>query len=72
MKNQEKTFWGGMLAILLGTSCCWISSLAIWAGSASIIGLVAKYTESLRLPLITLGIMLLFIASLKYFKSKKS
>jgi len=70
MKGQRKTFFSGMVALVLGTSCCWMSSLAIWVGGASFMGLAAHHMEQMRIPLLVIGIILISIAFHKKLKAK--
>ncbi len=65
MKNQKKTFWGGLMAIVLGASCCWMSSIALWLGGASMLGLLVEYTEAVQPILLIVGFLLVLLA---YFK----
>ncbi|MBK7635173.1 MAG: hypothetical protein IPJ13_13535 [Saprospiraceae bacterium] len=54
--NYKKSFFGSIIAFILGTSCCWLTSLAVWLGGATILtGLAAFLGAS--------------IPSLSYFQS---
>jgi len=66
MKAWKKTLVGGLTAILLGFSCCWISALAIWLGGAAVLGGLTLYLESIQIPLILLGALLIIIAIIRF------
>ena len=57
-KNYKKTLLGSIIAFIVGTSCCWISSLAIWIGGATVLTVVSNYLENIQIFLFTLGIVL--------------
>lgn len=67
MKNQKKTFFGGLLAIVLGTNCCWMSSKALWLGGAGILGLLLEYSGFVQPILLFTGFLLVSIAFFKQF-----
>lgn len=70
MKTYVKTFIGGMIAFFVGTSCCWLSSLAIWIGGAAFIGVLVQWIESLQVQLIVLGIVLVMVSGYLYWRKK--
>ena len=70
MKNYKKTFWGSMIAFFIGTSCCWLSTLAIWLGGAVFIGTLSSWIEDVQILIIVLAIVLLITTF--YFYIKKS
>ena len=57
MKQHKKTFLGGFVAILLGTSCCWMSTAAAWMGSVGIIGLSGGWFDGVLFLLLFLGVI---------------
>ena len=69
MKSYKKSLWGSIIAIIVGTSCCWLSSLAIWFGGAVIIGTVSSYIADIQVLLIIVAVVLLIISVLLYKKS---
>ena len=71
MKNHKKTFWGSLIAFFIGTSCCWLSSLAIWVGGATFFGVVIKWIENFQTQIVLLGIILAIISIYLYQKSKR-
>lgn len=72
MENNKWTLISGFAAILIGTSCCWLSSLAIWIGGATLLGATTTYTESILIPMIIIGFLLLLLGFYKNQKSKKN
>jgi len=69
--NYKKTFIGGILAFIIGTSCCWLSSLAIWFGSAAFLGIVGSFIEDIQLLLIVLSLVLLLMSIFFYWRKMK-
>jgi len=64
MKQYKKTLIGGFIALVVGTSCCWLSSLAIALGGATIIGTTINMIENYQIQLIALSV--LFVAAFLY------
>lgn len=71
MKNQRKTFLSGLFAIVLGTSCCWISTIAVWTGGVGLLSVLAKYSGKIQVTLLPIGILLIAISIYKFLKEKK-
>ena len=69
--NYQKTFLGSVVAFILGTSCCWLSSLAIWVGGAALLGTIANLIENIQVFLIILGVILLLISGVFYWRKVK-
>ncbi len=67
-QNYKKTLWGSIIAFILGTSCCWLSSLAIWVGGATFIGVVANYINNIQMIIIAIGVILGVITLYLYLK----
>jgi len=73
MKYGKKTFLGGLLAIFLGSSCCWISSLAVWLGGAGIIGFTSNKLQNFQILIVALGgTLVVFILMKNYRNYRKS
>ncbi|MEE9372172.1 MAG: hypothetical protein V3V00_03890 [Saprospiraceae bacterium] len=70
MKNYKKTFWGSIVAFFVGTSCCWLGTLAIWIGGAAFVGTITGLIEDVQFLLVGLGIMLLMFTIFLYVKMK--
>jgi len=70
MKSYKKTFYGSLIAFFVGTSCCWISGLAIWLGGAAFAGMAVRYIQNLQLLILSLGIILLILAFIQYARRK--
>jgi len=66
--NYKKTFLGSIIAFVIGTSCCWLSSLAIWIGSAAVLGVVANFIENIQMFLIIIGVILLLLSGVFYWR----
>jgi len=72
MKDYKKTFFGSVVAFFVGTSCCWLSSLAIWVGGATLLGTLITFIEDIQGWLIGLGVLLAVISIYLYFKRRKA
>ena len=69
--KYKKTFWGSVVSLFLGTSCCWMSSVAVWFGGATFVGLITRYLENAQAFLIGVGIILSIITIFHYMKNRK-
>jgi membrane protein implicated in regulation of membrane protease activity len=70
--NYEKTFLGSIIALILGTSCCWLTTLAVWLGGATIFtSLVAFFTKT-ETAFIILAVLLFLLSVYQFYKNKKS
>ncbi|MFK8058220.1 MAG: hypothetical protein AB8F78_18990 [Saprospiraceae bacterium] len=58
-------------AFFIGTSCCWLTSLALWVGGAAAIGTLASIIEDAQGVLIGVGSTLLLLSMFLYLKHKK-
>lgn len=71
MKHYNKTIIGSIATFVLGTSCCWLSSLAIWLGGFTFIGATVRFVESIQIQLVMLSIILGMVSLHLYFKNKR-
>lgn len=71
MEHYKKTLLGSVAAFFIGTSCCWLSSLALWLGGAGFIGLLTKYLGYAQIPLIAFGGLLMMISVYLFRQGKK-
>jgi hypothetical protein len=69
--NYEKSFLGGALAFLLGTSCCWVTSLAVWLGGATFLTTIATFVGRFNNPIIIFAILLLVLGVIQYWISRR-
>jgi len=67
-RNYKKTLWASIIVFVLGTSCCWVSTLVIWVGGAAVIGVISKYLPNIQVFLIALGVTLGLITLYLYQK----
>ncbi|HLF52923.1 hypothetical protein [Flavobacterium sp.] len=56
--NYKKTFLGGIIAFILGTSCCWLTSLAVWLGGVTILTVFATFIGKFNTTIIIFSIFL--------------
>lgn len=71
MEQHKKTFIGSIITFFIGTSCCWLSSLAIWLGGAAFVGGIVKFIESIQWQLILVSVLLAILSMYFYFKNKR-
>lgn len=69
--NHKKTFIGSLVAFFLGTSCCWISSIAIWLGGATILTSFAAYLGKMQYFIIALGVFLGILSLVLFWKNRQ-
>lgn len=69
--NHRNTFWGSIAAFFIGTSCCWISSLAIWLGGATLLTWTATFIEGLQGLLFFVGVLLGVGSLVLFYRRKK-
>ena len=72
MKTHNKPFIGGLVTILVGTSCCWISGLLIWLGAGTILGSVIHWLEIKQPLIIGIGIGLMFVSLILYLRYQRN
>lgn len=68
--NSKKNLIGSLVAFFLGTSCCWISSLAIWLGGATILSTFAAYLEKTQYVIIGVGVFLGLLSLFLFLKNR--
>ncbi len=66
--NHKNTFWGSVAAFFIGTSCCWISSLAIWFGGVTILTWAVTFIENTQEVFIFVGVLLGVISIFSFLK----
>jgi len=72
MKHYSKTFFGSIVAFVLGTSCCWLSSMAIWFGGAALVGIIGSFFENIQTLLLILGVGFGITTVFLYFKKSNA
>lgn len=71
MKHYKKTVIGSIATFILGTSCCWLSSLAIWLGGITFIGTIIEFVEQVQTQLILLSLILGIVSMFLYSRKNK-
>jgi hypothetical protein len=69
--NYKKSFLGGALAFILGTSCCWITSLAVWLGGATTLTAVATFVGRFNTLIIIFAILLLVLGFIQLWTHRR-
>jgi len=62
---------GSIVSLVLGTSCCWLSSIAIWFGGITFINAVVQFIENVQMQFIILSTILGIISIFLYHKNKE-
>lgn len=71
MNSYKRTLLGSIIAFLVGTSCCWLSSLAIWIGGAAFISTLASLIEDAQTTLLVTAAVLLAVSLLLYLRANR-
>jgi cellobiose-specific phosphotransferase system component IIC len=69
MKTYKKTLLGSIVTFFIGTSCCWLSSLAIWLGGVTLLGSIINMVENIQTQLILLSIIFGIVTVYLYQKN---
>ncbi len=69
--NYKKLFLGGILALILGTSCCWLTSLALWLGGATVLSSLAIFVGKFNTAIIVLASILLALGIIQLWSHRK-
>ncbi|MEE9439218.1 MAG: hypothetical protein V3V14_09480 [Saprospiraceae bacterium] len=70
MKNYKKTFLGSIIVFFVGTSCCWLSTLAIWIGGVAFLGTIGSLIKNVQFYIISLAIILLIVSITHYINRR--
>ena len=65
-ENYKKSLLGSILAFILGTSCCWITSLAVWLGGATILTLISKFVDKYNSIILAVALLCLIVAGYQF------
>jgi hypothetical protein len=69
---MKKTFVGSIIALILGTSCCWLTTLAVWLGGATIFTIIITFFTKTETAFIVIAVLLFLLSVCQFFKNKKS
>lgn len=69
--NYKKSFLGSVLAFILGTSCCWLTSLAVWLGGATFLTVLSRFVHNYNSIILSVAVLFLGIAIFQFWKHKK-
>jgi positive regulator of sigma E activity len=69
--NYKKSFLGSILAFILGTSCCWLTSLAVWLGGATILTAFATFVGRFNTSIIIFAILLLVLGVIQLWTHRR-
>jgi membrane protein implicated in regulation of membrane protease activity len=63
--NYKKTFIGSIVAFVLGTSCCWLTSLVVWLGGATFLTVFATFLGKFQIVIIIFAVLLFMLGLLQ-------
>ncbi|MEY3238716.1 MAG: hypothetical protein RIR11_154 [Bacteroidota bacterium] len=69
--NYKKTFLGSVLAFILGTSCCWLTSLAVWLGGATVLTAFAAFLGRFNTIIIIFACLLLALGMIQLWTHRR-
>jgi uncharacterized protein (DUF2147 family) len=69
--NYKKSFLGSILAFILGTSCCWLTSLAVWLGGATLLTVISKFAHQYNTIILSVALLFFLIGLYQFWKHKK-
>jgi hypothetical protein len=69
--NYKKSLLGSIVAFVLGTSCCWLTSLAIWFGGATFLTILSRFVHEYNTSILIIAALFLGIGLYQFWKHKK-
>ncbi len=69
--NYKKSFLASIFAVILGTSCCWLTSLAIWIGGATLLTVISKFAHQYNTIILTIALLFFIVGIYQFWKHKK-
>lgn len=69
--NYKKSFLGSILALLLGTSCCWLSSFLFWIGGATFLTGMSGFVNEYKSIILGFGLLAFVNAGYQFWKHKR-
>ena len=70
--NYKKSFLGSILAFILGTSCCWLTSLAVWLGGATVLTVISRFTHQYNSIILSVALLFFIVGLYQLWKNKIS
>ena len=69
--NSKNSFVGSVIALLVGSSCCWLSTLAAWIGGISMISALVTLLEKTQIYLFGIAFILAILGFYFLYKNKQ-
>jgi hypothetical protein len=69
--SYKKSFLGSLLAVVLGTSCCWLTSLAVWLGGATFLTVLARFVEDYDTVILGMAALFFVVGVYQFWRYKK-
>ena len=70
-ENYKKSFLGSVIAFILGTSCCWLTSLAVWLGGATFLTVLSRFVHNYNSTILAVAFLFFVVAIYQFGKHKK-
>ena len=70
--NYKKSFLGSILAFILGTSCCWLTSLAVWLGGATVLTVISRFAHQYNSIILSVALLFFIVGLYQLWKNKIS
>ena len=71
MKNNVKrAFFGSVLAFFIGTSCCWLSAVAVWFGGFAFLGSLITFIENTQILILSITVVIAVLSLFLYFRNR--
>ncbi len=69
--SSKNSFVGSVIALLVGSSCCWLSTLAAWIGGISMISALVTLLEKTQIYLFGIAFILAILGFYFLYKNKQ-
>jgi hypothetical protein len=69
--NYKKSLLGSLLAFVLGTSCCWLTSLAVWLGGATFLTVLARFVHDYDTLILGIAALFFVVGMYQFWRYKK-
>ncbi len=68
--NYKQSFLGSLCAFILGTSCCWLTSLAVWLGGATVLTVISRFADQYNTMILSVALLFFLVGLYQFWKHK--
>jgi len=72
MKRHKRSLSASVFTFLIGTSCCWLASLAAWMGGATMLSVMSNFAQDYQFIIRTIAFLFFTIGLYQFWKYKKA